>query len=134
VILWVLWRLKLHQPIHHSFSSHGMHQVQFPCYTAPFFPSYYLLLYYYSSVISDLFLNMYVFRQDMKLLFIEACLAIGFKISKSGISHMRVFFYRYSGRGLFLDPPTVFTRNETCTLSLPPWIQHGHLSPGDKCR
>uniref|UniRef100_A0ACD6A3R8 Uncharacterized protein n=1 Tax=Avena sativa TaxID=4498 RepID=A0ACD6A3R8_AVESA len=39
----------------------------------------------------------------------------------------------YSGRGLFLNPPTVFIRNETCTLSLPPWIQHGHLSPGDKC-
>ncbi|CAM0911561.1 unnamed protein product [Alopecurus aequalis] len=36
----------------------------------------------------------------------------------------------YSGRGLFLNPPTVFIRNETCTLSLPPWIQHGHLSPG----
>ncbi|KAM0931081.1 hypothetical protein ACQ4PT_000574 [Festuca glaucescens] len=39
----------------------------------------------------------------------------------------------YSGRGLFLTPPTVFIKNETCTLSLPQWIQHGHLSPGDKC-
>ncbi|VAI56517.1 unnamed protein product [Triticum turgidum subsp. durum] len=39
----------------------------------------------------------------------------------------------YSGRGLFLDPPTVFIRNGTCALSLPESIQNCHLSPGDKC-
>lgn len=39
----------------------------------------------------------------------------------------------YSGRGLFLDPPTVFIKNGTCTLSLPQAIQNCHLSPGDKC-
>ncbi|KAM3240977.1 hypothetical protein ACQJBY_054174 [Aegilops geniculata] len=39
----------------------------------------------------------------------------------------------YSGRGLFLDPPTVFIRNGTCALSLPQSIQNCHLSPGDKC-
>jgi hypothetical protein len=78
--------------------------------------------------------NKYVFYQDMKQLFVEPRLAIGFKVSKTGISHVRVFFYRYSGRGLFLNPPTVFIKNETCTLSLPQWMQHSHLSPGDKCQ
>lgn len=39
----------------------------------------------------------------------------------------------YSGRGLFLDPPTMYIRNKTCNLSLPQSIQHDHLSPGDTC-
>uniref|UniRef100_A0A0E0LSU0 Bifunctional dethiobiotin synthetase/7,8-diamino-pelargonic acid aminotransferase, mitochondrial n=1 Tax=Oryza punctata TaxID=4537 RepID=A0A0E0LSU0_ORYPU len=34
----------------------------------------------------------------------------------------------YSGRGLFLDPPTVYIKNKTAHLSLPPSIWHEQLS------
>uniref|UniRef100_A0A0D3GXX9 Adenosylmethionine-8-amino-7-oxononanoate aminotransferase n=1 Tax=Oryza barthii TaxID=65489 RepID=A0A0D3GXX9_9ORYZ len=33
----------------------------------------------------------------------------------------------YSGRGLFLDPPTVYIKNKTANLSLPPSICHDQL-------
>uniref|UniRef100_A0A0E0EBT1 Bifunctional dethiobiotin synthetase/7,8-diamino-pelargonic acid aminotransferase, mitochondrial n=1 Tax=Oryza meridionalis TaxID=40149 RepID=A0A0E0EBT1_9ORYZ len=34
----------------------------------------------------------------------------------------------YSGRGLFLDPPTVYIKNKSANLSLPPSIMHDQLS------
>ncbi|CAL5007268.1 unnamed protein product [Urochloa decumbens] len=39
----------------------------------------------------------------------------------------------YSGRGLFLDPPTMYTKNETCNLSLPQSMQHCPQTSGDTC-
>ncbi|XP_062196440.1 bifunctional dethiobiotin synthetase/7,8-diamino-pelargonic acid aminotransferase, mitochondrial [Phragmites australis] len=39
----------------------------------------------------------------------------------------------YSGRGLFLDPPTVYVKNVTCNLSLPQSMKHDQLSSGDTC-
>ncbi|KAJ6829108.1 bifunctional dethiobiotin synthetase/7,8-diamino-pelargonic acid aminotransferase, mitochondrial [Iris pallida] len=37
----------------------------------------------------------------------------------------------YSGRGLFLDPPTIFMSNETWTLSIPDALNAGHLKSED---
>lgn len=37
----------------------------------------------------------------------------------------------YSGRGLFLDPPTIFMSNEIWTLSIPDTLNAGHLKSGD---
>ncbi|TVU42146.1 hypothetical protein EJB05_08537 [Eragrostis curvula] len=37
----------------------------------------------------------------------------------------------YSGRGLFLDPPTVYVKNDTCNLSLPKLMKHDQQSSGD---
>lgn len=39
----------------------------------------------------------------------------------------------YSGRGLFLDPPTVYIKNKSANLSLPPSIMHDQLSSCDTC-
>ncbi|KAL6659184.1 hypothetical protein ACP70R_003224 [Stipagrostis hirtigluma subsp. patula] len=39
----------------------------------------------------------------------------------------------YSGRGLFLDPPTVYVKDEICSLSLPHSMKHDPLPPGDTC-
>ncbi|KAL6842248.1 hypothetical protein ACP4OV_027896 [Aristida adscensionis] len=39
----------------------------------------------------------------------------------------------YSGRGLFLDPPTVYVKNEICSISLPDSMEHNELTPGDTC-
>ncbi|GJN09705.1 hypothetical protein PR202_ga27735 [Eleusine coracana subsp. coracana] len=39
----------------------------------------------------------------------------------------------YSGRGLFLDPPTVYVKNDTCNLSLPKLMNPDELSSGDSC-
>lgn len=50
------------------------------------------------------------------------------------ISYLRVFFCRYSGRGLFLDPPTVCIKSETCNVSLPQSMQHYPRTSGDTCQ
>uniref|UniRef100_K3YL59 Bifunctional dethiobiotin synthetase/7,8-diamino-pelargonic acid aminotransferase, mitochondrial n=1 Tax=Setaria italica TaxID=4555 RepID=K3YL59_SETIT len=39
----------------------------------------------------------------------------------------------YSGRGLFLDPPTVCIKSETCNVSLPQSMQHYPRTSGDTC-
>jgi bifunctional dethiobiotin synthetase / adenosylmethionine---8-amino-7-oxononanoate aminotransferase len=44
-----------------------------------------------------------------------------------------LLYCRYSGRGLFLDPPTVYVKNNTCNLSLPK-IMKDELSSGDTCQ
>ena len=38
-----------------------------------------------------------------------------------------VVFFRYSGRGLFLDPPTVFYNNEKCNLHVPGALAYTEL-------
>ena len=94
VIPWVLWKLKLHQPIHRSFSSHGMYQVQFHSYAAcleiftPFSDDCLsqLLPFFCTTVAQYIFLSRH--RTAVPL---SPFLAISFKISKCGISHLRVF-------------------------------------------
>lgn len=44
------------------------------------------------------------------------------------------FFWRYSGRGLFLDPPTMCIKSETCNVSLPQSMQHYPRTSGDTCQ
>lgn len=42
---------------------------------------------------------------------------------KSKFLILRIFYWhRYTGRGLFLDPPTVFLCNNNWILSLPEWL------------
>lgn len=41
------------------------------------------------------------------------------------------FHYRYTGRGLFLDPPTVFLCNNIWNISLPEGLQSHSLNYGE---
>ena len=43
-------------------------------------------------------------------------------------------FWRYSGRGLFLDPPTVYIKSEMYNLSLPQSMPHDPQTSGDTCQ
>ncbi|GJN36790.1 hypothetical protein PR202_gb25686 [Eleusine coracana subsp. coracana] len=42
-------------------------------------------------------------------------------------------FHITVGRGLFVDPPTVYVKNDTCNLSLPKLMKHDEMSYGDSC-
>lgn len=142
VILWVLWKLKLHQLIHLFFSNLGNEFVhcsywmfldfstlQFSIGNVPY--SVTLLCWlswclYSSSVVLcakfGLFCTCILFYLDVVI------------ISLKLRSITWGFFCRYSGRGLFLDPPTVYIKSGVYNISLPQSMQHDPQTYGDTCQ
>lgn len=134
-ILWVLWKHKLHQLTHLFFSSHGNHEFHVHwciCSLLKWFAIATLFICLYGLVeISYLVVKAWcIFFSCTGSIIIEFSLLKSIKLR----SFTWVLFCRYSGRGLFLDPPTVYIKNKSANLSLPPSIMHDQLSSCDTCQ